>query len=71
MPGMSEQPDNLVLVYLRRIDEKVDRLSDDMRELRARMGAVEQGLAQLNGRVDRLTDRVERIERRLELNPAQ
>lgn len=68
---MADQPDNIVLVYLRRIDEKVDRLSDDVRELRARMGAVEQGVAQLSVRMDRLADRVERIERRLELAPAQ
>lgn len=68
---MSEQPENLMLVYLRRIDEKVDRLTDDLRELRARMGGVEQGVAQLSARIDRLTDRVERVERRLELSPAQ
>jgi hypothetical protein len=46
-------------------------LTDDVRELRARMGGVEQGVAQLSVRMDRLTDRVERIERRLELSPAQ
>lgn len=68
---MVDQPENIVLVYLRRIDGKVDRLADDMRELRARVGAVEQGVAQLGGRVDRLTDRIERVERRLELSPAQ
>lgn len=68
---MVDQPENLMLVYLRRIDEKVDRLTDDVRELRARVGGVEQGVAQLSVRVDRLTDRVERIERRLELSPAQ
>ncbi|MCA3245669.1 MAG: hypothetical protein ING29_04225 [Azospirillum sp.] len=68
---MVDQPENIVLVYLGRIDEKVDRLADDMRELRARVGAVEQGVAQLGGRVDRLTDRIERVERRLELSPAQ
>jgi archaellum component FlaC len=68
---MVDQPDNIVLVYLHRIDEKVDRLSDDVRELRSRMGVVEQGVAQMSGRIDRLADRVERIERRLELSPAQ
>ena len=28
--GMSEEPDNLVLVYLRRIDGKIDRLTEDV-----------------------------------------
>lgn len=68
---MVDQPDNIVLVYLRRIDEKVDRLSDDLRELRARIGVVAQGVAQMSGRIDRLADRAERIERRLEFSPAQ
>lgn len=42
---MAEQPSDLVLVYLRRIDEKVDRLIDDVRELKGRMAAVEENLA--------------------------
>jgi hypothetical protein len=29
---MSEEPDNLVLVYLRRIDTKIDRLTDDVQD---------------------------------------
>ena len=42
---MPTEPDNLTLVYLRRIDEKVDRLSEDVRDLKVRMTGVEENLA--------------------------
>ncbi len=64
---MADEPDNLVLVYLRRLDEKVDRLIDDVQDLKVRMTHVEEGLAGVNRRLDRLEVRVERIERRLDL----
>ena len=64
---MTDQPDSLVLVFLRRIDEKVDRLTDDVRELKGRMAAVEEGLVGVHRRIDRIETRVERIERRLDL----
>jgi len=62
---MTSQPDNLMLVYLRRIDEKVDRLSDE-----GRMAAVEENLAGVHRRIDRVELRIERIERRLDLADA-
>ena len=58
---------SLTLSYLRRIDERVDRLGDDMREVKGRLGAIEQQFAGLSNRVDRIDGRLERIERRLEL----
>jgi archaellum component FlaC len=61
------EPDNIMLVYLRRIDEKVDRLSDDVRDLKVRMTPVEENLAGVQRRIDRLDMRLERIERRLDL----
>lgn len=64
---MVDEPDSLVLRYLRRIDEKVDRLSDDMREVKQRLGSLEEISASLSRRADRLDERVERIERRLDL----
>jgi phage shock protein A len=67
---MVDQPDNLVLVLLRRIDGKVDRLIDDVNDLKARMSAVEENLAGVHRRIDRLELRVERIERRLDLADA-
>jgi chromosome segregation ATPase len=74
---MADEPDNMVLVYLRRLDEKVDQVRDDIRELKTRMGRVEVSLADVHGqlaehsvRFDRLGARLERIERRLELREA-
>ena len=63
---MSE-PDNLTLVYLRRIDEKVDRLVADSHDIKARLAGVEENLAGVHRRIDRLELRVERIEKRLDL----
>jgi predicted nucleic acid-binding Zn-ribbon protein len=64
---MVDEPDNIVLMYLRRMDEKLDRLLDDVRDLKVRMTAVEEGVAGVNRRLDRLEVRVDRIERWLEL----
>jgi predicted nuclease with TOPRIM domain len=64
---MADEPDNLVLTMLRRIDAKVDRLVEDVKDLKVRMTHVEEGLAGVNRRLDRLDDRVERIEKRLDL----
>ncbi len=64
---MAEEPDNIMLVYLRRIDVKVDRIADDLRDLKVPMTAVEEGLAGVNRRIDRVESRLDRIERRLDL----
>ena len=80
---MSDAPDSLILVYLRRVDAKLDRLGEDVRDLRTRVSAVESGLnavrrdlvvlaeadARLQVSVDRQGERLDRIERRLELQP--
>jgi predicted nucleic acid-binding Zn-ribbon protein len=64
------EPDNLVLVYLRRLDEKMDRLLDDMRDLKVRVTGLEEGMAGVNRRLDRMELRIDRIERRLEIADA-
>jgi archaellum component FlaC len=64
---MSDDPENLVLIYLRRIDIKLDRIADDVGDLKVRMTNVDEGLAGVNRRLDRLEARVDRIERRLDL----
>jgi hypothetical protein len=61
------EPDNLVLVDLRRIDEKVDRVIDDVRDLKVRVTNVEEGQAGIHRRLDRVEMRLDRIERRLDL----
>ncbi|MGC8731760.1 MAG: hypothetical protein ACP5RC_05830 [Halothiobacillaceae bacterium] len=75
---MSDQPENLMLVYLRRLDEKMDRLAEDMREVKLRLTALETAVGNLaatemshyaimSDRTDRLAARIERIETRLDL----
>ena len=66
---MADEPDNLILRYLRRLDEKVDRLLDDMREVKQRLSSVEVSVAHLHGdfaeqsgRIDKLENRLDRIE---------
>jgi hypothetical protein len=64
---MATEPDSIVLQYLRRFDQKLDRVVDEMLDVKVRLTAVEEGIAGVNRRLDRLEVRVERIERRLDL----
>jgi hypothetical protein len=78
---MAEEPENLTLVFLRRLDAKMDAMHADIRDIKDRLTAVELGLASVrrevavlgeavattNARVDRVERRLERIERRLDL----
>ena len=71
---MSDQPDNLVLVYLRRIDERLERMEADIQDMKRRITALEQSQANLHAdyagvqlRMDRFDERLARIERRLDL----
>ena len=64
---MAVEPGNIVLQYLPRFDEKLDRVIDEMLEVKVRLTGVEEGVAGVNRRLDRLEVRVERIERRLDL----
>ena len=68
------EAENLTLHYLRRLDDKVDRLVVDMREVKERIGNLEhQGVslerryALLSTRMDQVDIRLDRIERRLDL----
>jgi predicted nuclease with TOPRIM domain len=78
---MTENVENLVLEHLRAIRAGQDRIENELRDLKGRVSAVETGLngvrrdlvalaeasARLQVAMDRLGDRVDRIERRLEL----
>ena len=81
---MSDEPtkvENLVLEHLRYIRGPIDRVAEDVSELKARTNRVEteislmrremaglhEDFAGLSGRVDRLGSRIARIEQRLEL----
>ena len=67
---MTEGPDNLVLSMLRKIDQRTERMAEDLHDVKVRLTGVEEGLAGVNRRLDRLEVRVERIERRLEIADA-
>jgi len=62
--------ENLVLEHLRHIRAGVDDLRMDMREVKNRLGILEAQYASLSGRVDRIAERIERVERRLDLADA-
>ncbi|MBL8548779.1 MAG: hypothetical protein JNJ73_02250 [Hyphomonadaceae bacterium] len=64
---MADEPDSVVLVVLRRIDAKLDRVVDELLELKTRTTNVEENMAVLMRRMDRFESRLERIERRLDL----
>ena len=67
---MAIDPDNIVLAILRKIDQRTERMADDLQDLKVRVTAVEEGLAGVNRRLDRVEIRIDRIERRLELSDA-
>ena len=76
-----EDPDNLVLVFLRRMDAKLDQVIETQNDHGRRLTALEIAVGNLaateishyaNGslRADRSDDRLERIEKRLDLKEA-
>jgi archaellum component FlaC len=67
---MSEGIESLTLAMLRRIDTKLDRVIDDLADLKVRMTSTEEGLAGVNRRLDRVETRLDRIERRFDLAEA-
>ncbi|KRR00540.1 hypothetical protein [Bradyrhizobium valentinum] len=60
---MADEPDSIVLAILRRIDQRTERMAEDLHDLKTRVTSV----AGVNRRLDRLETRVDRIEKRLEL----
>ncbi len=75
---MTEEPDNVVLNLLREMRKDMHDLKHGQRQTNERLAAVEHHLAGLvhgqirvNDHVDELRNRVERIERRLQLQDGQ
>ena len=64
---MTDAPDSLILQMLGCIDTKVDRLAEDIHDIKVRLTAVDEGLVGVQRRIDHLELRVDRIERRLDL----
>jgi hypothetical protein len=65
---MSAKAEDLVLVLLPAIREDISEIKLDMREVKRRLGIIEENYASLSRRVDRLGDQVERVNTRLELH---
>jgi len=71
---MSDETPNLVLEQLRGIRLEVQEAREEQREQRIRLGSIERGIAtliteitEMGLRLDRVHDRIDRIERRLGL----
>ncbi len=76
-----ESTDSVMLEHLRPMREKIDQMAGDMREVKHRLATVEttqgtilqhtghlaSGIAQQQVGFDRMSERIERIERRLQL----
>jgi DNA repair ATPase RecN len=63
---MREETSNLTRI-LRVMDEKLDRLIEDVHDVKLRLTAVEEALAGVNRRIDCTETRLDRIEKRLNL----
>ena len=73
-----EAPENLMLVFLRRLDQRMERLEGDMADIKLQATAIEEHLASImmsmagaNARMDKIDARLARVERRLDLTDAQ
>ena len=78
---MSEQPETLMLVYLRRLDASMAELRADVADIKHRLTALELQVAQqvsteashyasLAIRLDRIEGRLGRLERQADILPA-
>jgi D-serine deaminase-like pyridoxal phosphate-dependent protein len=71
---VTDEPDSLTLRYLRRLDEKIDRLTDqvtdlsaDVRGIKSHMAGFMQNEVAQDGAIASIKQWLDRIERRLDL----
>ncbi|EYD77795.1 hypothetical protein Rumeso_00522 [Rubellimicrobium mesophilum DSM 19309] len=71
---MTDEPDSLTLRYLPRLDEKMDRPGDQVSDLSAEIRAIKSHMAGFmqnevaqDGAIATIRQRLDRIERRLDL----
>jgi phage shock protein A len=78
---MTEAADNLILEHMKRMQTEMAAIRQDTAEIKGRLGGIESGIARISRdeagnyaeiienrhMFDRLTERVERLEKRLEL----
>ena len=74
---MAEDVGSLTYELLKRVSARLERIEDDVSDLKVRLSGVEAAVAQqavqiaaLNARMDRFDERLKRIERRLDLTDA-
>ena len=58
---MTRDAEKVVLEYLRRLDRRLEVMAADTRDLKIRITLIEQGLALVNQRVDRVVQRLTKI----------
>jgi hypothetical protein len=63
---MNEHVSNLILEPMRRMEDKVDTVIAETREVRLRVTALKVQIGSTKQRLDRIEGTVERIERRLD-----
>ena len=61
------ETENIALEHLRAIRATLERHSDNLLEIKGRLGILEKQYASISTRIDRMDDRVARIEKRLDL----
>ena len=74
---MADDVASLTYELLKRVNARLERMEDDVSDIKSRLSAVEAAVAQhsvqfaaLNARMDRFDERMKRIERRLDLTDA-
>jgi predicted nucleic acid-binding Zn-ribbon protein len=67
---MVEAPENLIFEYLRRLDTKLDRVIEDIADLKIRVTSVEERIAQVELSIAGVNRRIDRVEARLETDRA-
>ena len=63
---MTDGPDNLILVYLRRMDQKLDHLTSTVDDHSRRLTSLEHGVAGLRKDFAGQSERLDRIDIRLD-----
>jgi hypothetical protein len=64
---MADDPSNHTLELLRRMDAKLDRIIDDVGDLKVRVTSLEENYAAMNRRLDRMERDMHQVKRRLDL----
>ncbi len=64
---MSDRLEDLVLLLLRRLDQRLGEVKADMVEVKERLGIIETQYSSMSRRLDRMGGDIEMIKRRLDL----